>query len=157
MNRLLIPNVVSKDNGELKHKLISTEHQNLEDCIICLEPIKYKILECGHNYHRKCLIENFKRNKKLECCYCSQPFTTKDVRKIRSIIIQNKFNKLTNQEVNNNRIPDVLFAALADENQYNDNIRNANTFVGQKIIGYVVCFLIYVILTTAILYGGKLI
>ena len=38
------------------------------ECSICLEPGLSLELECGHSFHRKCIVESVKRKK--ECSLC---------------------------------------------------------------------------------------
>lgn len=54
-----------------------TEMTGTDSCVICCEPMAntdhlYR-LECGHEYHTKCIVAWFRKSNKDTCCLCRDP------------------------------------------------------------------------------------
>jgi len=54
------------------------------NCIICLEPVSYQLLACGHYFHRNCILEYYEYNNKKKCCVCFKRYTITDMYNINN-------------------------------------------------------------------------
>ena len=64
-------NIISTDYKSLNYYVNDCKHNCSDNCPICLDDIYSKTivkLECGHVFHRECLINNIKNSK--NCPYC---------------------------------------------------------------------------------------
>jgi len=78
-------------------------NDSINKCVICLDTVSYQLLECGHYFHRTCILEYYKINTKEKCCVCSKSYTTNDMNNINNNIfikLKQFFNLLPKIENN---------------------------------------------------------